>query len=45
MVAADPLVNLLKYVVPFYKVDTLQERGREYSSVKLSVVQYVSSYF
>ena len=34
MVVADPLMNLPKYVVSFCEVDTLQERGRESSSVK-----------
>ena len=27
MIAADPLVHFLEYVVPFFKVDTLQKRG------------------
>ena len=41
MVAVDPLVNLLKYVVSFCEVDILQEQGRESSSVELPVIQYV----
>ena len=27
MIATDPLVYLLEYVVPFFEVDTLQKRG------------------
>ena len=45
MVATDPLVNFLRYVVPFCEIDTLQERGQESSSVELPIVQYVPDSF
>ena len=45
MVSTDPLIDLPKYVVPCFKVDTLQEWGREPSSVELSIVQYVPGSF
>ena len=38
-------MDLPKYVVPFFEVDTLQEWGRESSSVKSSIVQYVPDSF
>ena len=38
VVTADSFVYLLKYVVPLFKVDTLQEWGREPSLVELVVV-------
>ena len=45
MVAIDPFVDLPKYVVPFFKVDTLQEWGCESSPVELSIVPYVPENF
>ena len=37
MIAANPLEYLLEYVVPFFKVDTLQKRGRESFLIELIV--------
>ena len=45
MIDVDPLMYLLEYVVPLFKVDTLQERGRESSLIELIVVQRVASNF
>ena len=41
MVTVDPFVDLLKYVVPFFEVDTLQEWGGKASSIELSIMHYV----
>ena len=38
VVAADSLVDLLEYVVPLFKVDTLQEWGQEPSLIELVIV-------
>ena len=45
MVTANLLVDLAKYVVPFFEVDTLQEQGWKSSSVELSIIQYVPGNF
>ena len=42
VVAINAFMDLLKYIVPFFKVDTLQEWGWKSSSVELSIIQYVS---
>ena len=41
MVSADTFVDFLKYVVPFFKVDTFQEWGGETSSIEFSIIYYI----
>ena len=45
MIDVDPLMYLLEYVVPLFKVDTLQEWGREPSFVELIVIERIASGF
>ena len=35
-------MDLLKYVVPFFEIDTFQEWGGKASSVEFSIIQYAS---
>ena len=42
MVVVDPFVVLLKYVVLFFEVDTLQEWGGKSYFIAFSIIQYVS---
>ena len=42
MVAANPFVDLPKYVVPFFEVDTFQEWGGKAYFVEFSIIKYVS---
>ena len=41
MVAADPFVDLLKYVVPFLEVNTLQEWVGLSSPVEFFIIYYI----
>ena len=45
VIAVNPLVDFLEYVVPFFKVNTLQKRGQESSLVELIVIHRVMSGF
>ena len=42
VVTVDPFVDLPKYILPFFEVDTLKEWGGKALSVELSIIQYIS---